>query len=371
MQNAFETRPTPGSQPGILTTSPSAHPTVVRALCYGPEGFEEHNPLQIEMLEDLRKRFPVVWVDVAGLADLTIIERIGKVFDLHPLALEDAVHTHQRAKVEDYEKQHFIVVRMAPCQEEEQADQLSMFLGDGYVVSFQEQPGDDLDCVRDRIRRGKGRIRALKADYLAYAILDAAVDAYFPLLEKYGEELEDLEDDVVLYPDPSVLTRVYEIRRRLLMLRRAVWPLREALSSLVRDHTPHFTEETRAHLRDVYDHAYQIIDLMETYRELSSNLMDVYLSSISNRMNEIMKILTIITTIFIPLTFIVGVYGMNFNTSASPWNMPELNARYGYPACVGVMLFITVAQIIFFRRKGWIGSAKHKRTVAEKEREKA
>lgn len=330
-------------------------------MCYGPDVLEEQDSPDTDAICALHEQFPVVWIDVAGLANVETIERIGKCFHLHPLALEDVVHTHQRAKVEDYEGFQFIVIRMAPVEGEDATDQLSIFLGKGYVLTFQERPGDCLDELRDRIRHGKGRIRSQGADYLAYSILDSAVDAYFPLLERNGEALEELEDDVVMSPDPSVLSRVYEIRRRLLMLRRAVWPLREALATLTREQTLHFSQDTRTYLRDVYDHAIQIIDLMETYRDLSSNLMDVYLSSISNRLNEVMKVLTIITTIFIPLTFIVGVYGMNFHTEASPWNMPELRAYYGYPICLGVMLLLGVGEIIYFRKKGWLGSGRRRR----------
>ncbi|MBX7247404.1 MAG: magnesium/cobalt transporter CorA [Candidatus Sumerlaeaceae bacterium] len=346
------------SPQGPKAADPLATPTTFSALCYSPEKVEEFDAIRLDQVPDLHKHFPVVWIDVVGLADVSLIERIGECFKLHPLALEDVVHTHQRAKVEDYGEHQFIVLRMAPMDGEYDTDQLSMFLGPGCVVTFQERPGDCFGDVRDRIRRSKGRIRSLGADYLAYSILDAAVDAYFPLLERNGEALEELEDDVVVRPDPSVLARVYEIRRKLLILRRAVWPLREAVSVLARDQTPHFTQDTRAYLRDVYDHCIQIIDLMETYRELSSNLMDVYLSSMSNRLNEVMKVLTIITTIFIPLTFIAGVYGMNFHTESSPWNMPELAHRYGYPICIGVMLLIAIAEIIYFRRKGWIGGPK-------------
>jgi magnesium transporter len=197
------------------------------------------------------------------------------------------------------------------------------------------------------------------AGYLAYAILDAVIDHYFPVLEAYGERLESLEDRIVAEPDRAVVAEIHEVKRELLHLRRAIWPQREALNSLVRDEIPHISEETRLYFRDCYDHAVRIIDLVETYREVCSDLMDLYLSSISNRMNEIMKVLTVISTLFIPLTFIVGVYGMNFNT-AFPWNMPELNWRYGYPACLALMLIIAIGQLIFFYRKGWIGSQRRK-----------
>ncbi len=341
-----------------LTGHPSASPTAVRALAYGPDSFHEQADATPEQIVDLRRRFPVVWVDAAGLADLPRIQALGNLFELHPLSIEDVVHTHQRPKVETFEAYHFIIIRMAPLAAEHDTDQLALFLGDGYVLTFQERAGDDLDGVRNRIRQARGRIRAAGSDYLTYAILDAAIDAYFPLLERNGSELEDLEDSIILTPDRSSLARIYAARRSLLTLRRAVWPLREAVGALTRDDTNRFAPETRVFLRDVYDHTIQLLDLMETYRELSSNLMDVYLSAMNNRMGEVMKVLTIITTIFIPLSFIAGVYGMNFDTQASPWNMPELEWRWGYVVCLLLMALIAGAEIVYFRRRGWIGTPK-------------
>lgn len=347
-------RPPPVA-PDTLAPSHGALPTTIRVLAYGPGQFEEHEQPDLDQIAPLRQRFPVLWVDVVGLADVAAIERIGREFGLHALALEDAIHTHQRPKVEEYSDHLFLVLRMAPLETEQETDQLSLFVGNGFVITFQERPGDDLGMIRDRIRSARGRIREMGADYLAYTVLDACVDAYFPLLEKTGGDLEELEDLAVLNPDPAILERVYRNRRALLTLRRAVWPLRDAVAVLMRDESPCFSPETRVFLRDVYDHTIQLIDLLETYRELSSNLMDVYLSAMNNRLNEVMKILTIITTIFIPLSFIAGVYGMNFNPDASPWNMPELKARWGYPVVMAVMLLIALVEVWFFRKKGWIG----------------
>src|SRR4030095_7850244 len=238
-------------------------------------------------------------------------------------------------------------------------EQLSIFLGRNYVLTFQEHPGDCFDTVRDRISKAGGRIRNCGPDYLAYALIDAFIDDYFPVLEKYGERLEELEDEVITRADTQVIAQIHQVKRDLLVLRRAIWPLREAVNSLVRDPTPLISEETRIYLRDCYDHAVQLIDLLENYREIASSLVEVYLSSVSNRLNEIMKVLTIFTVVFIPLNFIASIYGMNFNTESSPWNMPELNWRYGYPFTLGLMAAVALSMLIFFRKKKWIRSGVH------------
>jgi magnesium transporter len=352
--------PTPQT---ALPPNPDAYPTTIRVLAYNHEQFEDHEDCNFETACKLHEKFPVVWIDVTGLANTGLIEKLGAHFHIHPLAIEDIVRTHQRAKLEEFKDHLFLVARMAPLPHEEITDQLSIFLGNGYVLTFQERPGDPLNDVRDRIRTARGRIRDSGADYLMYAILDGVIDAYFPILEESGESLEDLEDEIVLRPKQSVLTSIYENRRKMLMLRRSLWPLREVTASLIRDDSNRITPETRVFLRDCYDHTVQIIDLLETYRELSSNLMDVYLSSMSNRLNEIMKVLTIITVVFIPLTFIAGVYGMNFNPNASKWNMPEVNFRYGYVICLFVMAVIALLEVYYFWVKGWLQGADNKPTL--------
>jgi magnesium transporter len=351
----FATRTEPLDHPEDIRGHPEAEDTTVRMYGYGPEGVAEQDLMNPENIPSFRSRHSVVWVDVAGLRNTSLVSTLGRLFGLHPLALEDVVHTHQRTKVENYGDYSFIVVRMAPFHEEE-PEQLSLFLGPDWLVTFQERAGDHLGSVRDRLRSGRGRLHSLGPDHLSYTILDAVVDGYFPVLERLGEELEDLEDEVVIRPRREMLSRVHVLRRRMLQLRRAIWPLREAFNTLIRDEDcPLIARETRAYFRDVYDHTVQLIDLLETYRELSSNLMDVYLSSLSNRLNEVMKVLTIITTIFIPLTFICGVYGMNFNPDKSPLNMPELNWYWGYPVAMMVMLLIAVGELIYFQRRGWLG----------------
>lgn len=307
----------------------------------------------------------VSWLDVQGLGSEDILKRLGKVFHLHPLLLEDIVNVPQRPKVEEYEGHLVIIARMVmlkehrhdPAEESFISEQVSFVLGKDYLLTVQEEPEhDSFGPVRDRIRSNKGTIRKQKADYLAYALLDAIIDGFFPVLEAYGERIEDLEDEVVANPTPHTLEKIYKIKRELLTLRRAIWPQRNAINTLIRDGSPLICEEVRIYLRDCYDHTIQVLDIVETYRELAGGLMEVYLSSISNRMNEVMKLLTVISSIFIPLTFIAGVYGMNFNPESSPWNMPELNWYLGYPAVWVVMIAIAALMIFLFWRRGWFNN---------------
>jgi len=339
-----------------LLSDPAAAPTHWRAIAYGPDSYEEKQSPSLDAVEELQARYPVVWLDVAGLANVEFIRQIGQRFNIHQLVMEDVVRTHQRSKMEDYTDALFIVARMAPIADQQGTEQLAMFMTSNCLITFQEYTGDDLDSVRNRIRKARGRIRSQGTDYLTYAIIDAVIDAYFPLVDKYGEIVESLEDKLIVSPDQSLLRDIYSIRRKVLELRRAMWPIREMLANLYRGDCEFIKPETLVFFRDCYDHTMQLIELMENYRELSSNLMEVYLSSVSNRLNEVMKILTIVSAIFIPLTFIVGVYGMNFHTNDSPWNMPELSAYYGYPICLGAMILIVLGQLYYFRRKGWLQS---------------
>ncbi|MGQ0636469.1 MAG: magnesium/cobalt transporter CorA [Planctomycetaceae bacterium] len=349
-------RAQPGAAPGTLSIDPESPRPAMRLLAYGPEKFVERDIHVPQELQDYLGHWPVCWLNVDGLGDARTLEQLAELFHLHPLAMEDVVNVNQRAKVEQYGDRTFIVTHMMLLTEHLETEQVSLFLGANFVVTFQERPGwDCLEPVRERIRKHMMRVREAGAGYLAYAILDAVIDHYFPVLEKYGEKLELLEDRIIARPDRAAVAELHEVKRELLNLRRAAWPQREALNMLVRDEIAHINPETRLYLRDVYDHTVRIIDLVETYREVCSDLMDLYLSSISNRMNEIMKVLTVISTLFIPLTFVVGVYGMNFNTAVSPWNMPELNWYFGYPLCLAVMGAIAIAQLLFFRRRGWIG----------------
>ncbi|MEN9219150.1 MAG: magnesium/cobalt transporter CorA, partial [Gloeomargarita sp. DG_2_bins_126] len=283
---------------------------------------------------------------------------LGQVFCLHPLTLEDVVNVPQRPKVEQYADHIVLITRMVMPKAADagfETEQVSFILGAaGYLLTVQEEAEQDtFASVRERIRTGKGMIRNYGADYLAYALLDTIVDGFFPVLEMYGERLEELEDEVVVNPTRATLAKIHQLKRDLLSLRRLIWPLRDAVNVLIRDAEDFFGAEVRVYLRDCYDHTVQVMDIVETYREVASGLMDVYLSAIGNKMNEIMKFLTVISTIFIPLTFIAGVYGMNFDPDKSPWNMPELDWYWGYPFALGLMLVIAIALIIFFKRRGW------------------
>lgn len=304
----------------------------------------------------------VSWVDVQGLGSEDILQRLGKVFTLHPLVLEDAVNIPQRPKVEEYQDQLLIVAHMVTKLADGEgflSEQVSLIVSQNYLLTIQEEPEQDaFEPVRGRIHHDKGIIRQQGTDYLAYALIDAVIDGFFPVLEDYGERLEDLQDEVVAKPTKHTLNKIHKVKRELLLLRRAIWPQRDAINSLIRDDCQLISPPVRIYLRDCYDHTVQVIDMVETYRELASNLMDIYLSSISNRMNEVMQTLTVISTIFIPLTFLAGIYGMNFDRSASPWNMPELGWYYGYPTILGLMMAIAAGLLIYFWRKGWLSDFK-------------
>jgi magnesium transporter len=357
--NGVERRTPPGSPPGSLVSDPNAPSPVIHVIGYGPDGIHEYEVADLSLTEQYLATYPVTWVNVDGLGDAAILRRLGEMFGIHILALEDVNNPHQRAKVEQYPENLFIVGRMVGIADRLETEQLSLFLGQNYVLTFQERPGDSFDPVRDRIRRAGGRVRSAGPDYLAYALIDALIDNYFPVLEQYGERLETLEDEVITRPGPGLVAQIHEIKRDLLTLRRAIWPLRETVNSLVRDPIPLIRDETRIYLRDCYDHTVQIIDLLENYRDIASGLMEVYLSSVSNRLNEIMKILTMFTAFFIPLSLITGIYGMNFNGAISPLNMPELNWYLGYPYALGLMAVVAIGMLMYFRKKKWLGSQSH------------
>ncbi len=342
--------------PGSITPPADAPKPRIRVIAYGPDKSVDVVITDPKHISDHLHRYPMTWVNVDGLGDADVIKTIGDIFNIHRLALEDVVHVRQRPKLDEYPQHLYIVARMIERIEGRlDTDQLSMFLGKDYLLTFQERAGDCFDGIRQRISGAQGLLRTSGPDLLAYAILDAVVDDYYPLLESDGDALEELEDDLLADPNPGRAASVHTIKRDLLVVRRAVWPLREVMGSLYRGTSSLITADTRIYLRDCYDHTVQLIDLLEVYRELATSLMELYMTSISNRMNEIMKVLTIISTIFIPLTFIVGIYGMNFNT-AEKWNMPELNWRYGYLLVMGLMAVIALGMIYYFWRKGWLRS---------------
>jgi len=318
---------------------------------YDPKNYQEKEVDKIEECFSFKDKPTVTWINIDGLQEVEIIEKIGAYFGIHPLVLEDIVHTGQRPKGEDLGDYLFIVLKMIYHDENEDeimGEQVSLILGQNYVISFQEREGDIFNPIRNRIRNGKGRIRKAGADYLAYALLDAIVDQYFLVLERFGEKIESLEEELVTYPTPETVQLIHKLKRDLIFLRKSVWPLREVISGLERGESPLIVEPTGIYLRDVYDHTIQVIDTIETFRDMVSGMLDIYLSSVSNRMNEVMKVLTIIATIFIPLTFIAGIYGMNFKF------MPELEWHWGYPTALIIMLVVVGFMVMYFRRKRWL-----------------
>jgi len=347
---------TPGSPPGQLVAPEGAEHSRVRVLAYGPDGIDERDAVRVEEIRGILGRRPTTWIDVQGVTDVETVSALGDLLGLHRLALEDVVNLGQRAKVDDYDQYLFLVARVpTPVDDPSPSEQISLFVGPGWVVTFQERPGDPFDGVRDRVRAGKGRIRGSGPDYLVYALLDAVIDANFPVVEDIGHRLESIERRIVESTDESTVGDLLRLRSEMLTLRRDLLPHRDMLLSLIRGESPLCEASTTVFLRDCADHIDQLIDLLVVYREVSSDLMAFYVSSVSNRMNEVMKVLTMVATVFIPLSFVAGVYGMNFDPEASRWNMPELGWPFGYPAVLLLMLGIASGMLLMFRRMGWLG----------------
>jgi magnesium transporter len=352
----------PGSAPGLEPRDLSALPSTpggARITCidYSPDN------VQVEEVKKLasfigghRPDWSVVrWINVDGLSDLSVVQALAEKYHLHPLAIEDVLHVPQRPKVQAYEgdgtyqARLFVIAREMKLREGFlQTDQISIFVGHNTVLTFQETPGDVWDPLRQRIKTAGSQVRRADASFLAYSLLDAIVDEGFPILEHFGDRLEELEDRVLQRPSPDTIQEIHRVKRELLLLRRAMWPMREVLQKMQRDPHECFSEMTRTYVRDLYDHAVQIIDIIETYREVATGLTETYMSALSNRMNEIMKVLTIMGTIFIPLTFLAGVYGMNFH------HFPELEWPYAYPLFWVICFATAGAMVAWFRRRGWL-----------------
>ena len=343
----------PGTQPGTLAAHAEAGDTPVRATAfrYDARGCEERTVSPAEIPSLSPPEGGVLWLDVSGLSDPSAVRAIGDRFGIHPLALEDVLNVPQRSKVEWYGDCLLVVLR--EVRYPDPPEQVSFFLADRVVVSFQERPGDAFEPVRERLRQGKGRIRTEEADFLLYSLCDAVLDAFFPTLERLGDEVEEMEERLLVSPVPETFVAIRRLKRALLEVRHAVWPARDALNLLLIEEHALIRPGTKVFFRDCYDHTIQLMDMVETFREMASGLVDEYMSAVSNRMNEIMKVLTVVATIFIPLTFIAGVYGMNFDTKASPWNMPELTWAYGYPALLLLMAAVAGGMLYYFRRKRW------------------
>lgn len=344
--------PLVGAPPGTLQVDPEAPKPKLYVQALVQDELVEREVQSMAEVVALRRQARWVWLSVDGLGDVRVLEELGAAFGLHPLTLEDIVNVRQRPKVEEFETYQFIVLRTPYLGESLYSRQISILVGDEFVVTIKEQADAIFVPVRERLRKRGGRMQQGGAVYLAYSLLDSAIDAYFPLMEALGERTEALQEEALLTPDSQTAAKINQLRRDLLELRRAVWPLRDELSSLLRSQR-FVGGETATYLRDVHDHTIVLIDLLESLREVSSGLMDLYLSSVSNRMNEVMKVLTIISTIFIPLTFITGLYGMNFNYERSPYNMPELNAYFGYPMALLTMALTSLGFATFIWRKGW------------------
>jgi magnesium transporter len=342
-----------GLPPGTLVHigEKKAEGLKITVIDYDEVHFQEKEIKTIEECFLFKDKPTVTWINVDGLHQVEILEKLGECYGFHPLMLEDILNTDQRPKMEDFSDYIYIVLKMLSQSNKNNGimtEQISLILGPNFVISFQEMEGDIFDPIRERIRNGKGRIRKMGADYLAYALLDSIIDNYFIIMEKLGEKIEFLEEELVTRPTAQTLKTIHQLKREMIFLRRAVWPLREVVSGLERGESSLMKEPTRIYLRDVYDHTIQVIDTIETFRDMISGMLDIYLSSISNRMNAVMKVLTIIATIFMPLTFIAGIYGMNFKY------MPELEWRWGYPAVWLVVVFIGISMLIYFKKKRWL-----------------
>lgn len=341
-----------GQPPGTLVHigEQKLDDVVVTVYHYNAGMYEERKVATLSECEIYRSSNEVVWIDVNGLHNTEFLQRFGAMFDIHELTLEDIVNTDQRPKVEEYANYLYVSVKMLDFLPDRKigVEQVSVVLKDNIVISFQENVGDIFNPVRDELRRARGRVRREKADFLLYTLLDKIVDHYFVLMEDIGERVEMLEDNMLGHPPAAIGRQINDLKREILVLRRSVWPMRELMNMLVRADSPCIQPSTRMFMQDVYDHVIHVIETLEIFRELLSGTLDVYLTSAGNRLNEVMKVLTIIATIFIPLTFVVGVYGMNFHY------MPELVWRWGYPMTWALMLCIAGGMIFFFKRKGWM-----------------
>lgn len=354
MKRFFRKPGSVGQAPGTLVpiAGPEQHPLELILFEYGPEyDLQERHFKTIKGVFPFNKLAPVVWLNVNGTHQEEVVDKLGDVLALHPLTLEDIIDASQRPRIEIFDRYVFIELNMLLWDQELSqvtAEQVSLVLAGNYIVTFQERDGDVFGPVRKRIREGQSRVTRQGTDYLAYCLIDAIVDHYFIVLENMGEQIEFLEEELVTDPAPGTLQSIHELKRELIFLRKSVWPLREVIGALERGETPLFHDSTTIYLRDVYDHTIQVIDTVETFRDMVSGMLEIYLSSISNRMNEVMKVLTIISTLFIPLSFIVGLYGMNFR------NMPELKWNWGYPMVWIVIISVVVGMLLYFRRKKWL-----------------
>ncbi len=343
---------TAGTVPGTLVHvgDRTTGAVAITLIDYNETEFQEKRLSSIEECFPCKNRSTVSWINIDGVHNTDIIEKVGANYNLHPLILEDIVNTDQRPKLEDFENYIFIVLKMLYFNEQQgnlEIEQISLILGSNYVISFQEKEGDVFNSIRERIRNAKGRIRKMGADYLTYAIMDAIVDSYYAITEKYSDKVEEMSDKMIENPNPNAMLIIQDYKGEMIMLRRSVWPLREVISKMMRTEPPLIQRTTEIYLRDIYDHSIQIIDTVGSLRDMVSGMQDIYLASVSNKMNEVMKVLTIFAAIFIPLTFITGIYGMNFKY------MPEINTKAGYFLILGVMVALATTMVLYFKKKKW------------------
>lgn len=346
----------PGTAPGelIADAATAGEPLTIRLIDYDAVDYTEKEDITFEECLPHLAHPAMTWIQVQGHADPDLLRQIGDAFGLHHLALEDVLNTGQRPKMESYDGQLFVVMSLPVRHNGSIAtEQVSLFVGESFIVSFHDSMTDPFGLVRKRLRTSSGYIRSGGPSHLLYAMLDAIIDQGFPVLEALGESIEDLEEILLSTPDKKTLHNIHHIKRELLLLRRMLWPQREVLNSLLRGDHPLIGEDIKTYLRDCYDHTIQIMDLLETYRDIMTSMLDVYLSSVSMRLNDVMRVLTVIATLFIPPTFVVGVYGMNFDPAASPWNMPELEWKYGYLFVWLVIAGMMGGMLVYFKRKKW------------------
>ena len=345
----------PGTPPGTLSAADGeSGPSRVVVASYDSSRIEVRELSDPSMLDGLRGDGRIHWIHVIGLADVALVERLGEVFGLHALALEDVLTLGQRPKAEPFDDTMFCIVQhLAYRKSGLEKTQLSLFLGADFVVTFQQRGEDLLAPIRDRVAKGRGKLRQKGAGYLAYAVLDLVVDAAFPALEALGDHLDAIEEGILEKPDQEDIENLQCVRRELLVLRQVLWPQREVMGRLSRDEHDLMPEDVRIYFRDCYDHAVQALEVSENFREMASGLLDIYLTSLSHRLNDVMKVLTIISTVFMPLSFLAGVYGMNFDR-AQPLNMPELGWRFGYLGFWGIALVAVGVMLWHFRRRGWL-----------------
>ncbi|MCG8448091.1 MAG: magnesium/cobalt transporter CorA [Pirellulales bacterium] len=348
-------RTRPGARPGVIEAPQGAVTPRLRVTCYDRDGVVDYKDCDLQKVREIRGKHDVTWIDIVGLGDAKLIASVGEMFHLHRLALEDVVNIPQRSKVEHYQDVVFVIAQLPRLTKEHDVEQISFFVGKDFVLSWRERPSNCFDSVRERIESTGRVIRESGTDYLLYALLDAVIDAYFPILEKVGNRLDVLDEEMEERVAANIVSRIHAVRHDVRLLRRMTWPLREAVGSLSTDLEWLVSKETSIYLRDCHDHTVQVIETLENYREACADLRDFYATEISNRMNEVMKVLTVIATIFIPLSFIAGVYGMNFDPEVSGLNMPELKWRWGYPIALGLMGAVAIGQLLFFRWRGWLG----------------